>query len=470
MSRFFRSRWFVVGLIVLVGAPLTWLMARGRKPVDTSLVTTVKRGDFLVAVSSTGELRAPKYVKIKGPENAGQADQYQFKIEWIALEGTVVKEGDEVVRLDRAQISQKLTETNLAVQKADAQNEQASLDSTLNLSKAREEMRVAALTLEEQKLARDQSQFEAPTVKRQAELAYEKALRALRQDSLDYKTKSAQAVAKMREVGTDLTRSKNKLQIIKDVMDQYSIKAPASGMLIYLRDWDGKKKGVGSQIGSWDPTVATLPDLSVMESVTFVNEIDVRKLAIGQSALLTLDADPSKKFRGKVTQVANSGEQRPNSNAKVFEVVVMLENPDTTLRPGMTTGNAVETFTAKNVLHVPLEAVLTEQGVPFVYRRVGGNVTKQEVERGAMNDEEVIIDRGLDASDEILLSAPANHDQIKMTRLPGSKIPSGDSATGQKLPATPPDSNAGGAKKPPATPPATKGTEPKAATTPAAKG
>jgi len=461
MKRFFRSRRLLVILALLVVCtPVAWLMARNRKPVDTALIAKVKRGDFMVTVSSTGELRAPKYVKIKGPENAGQADQYQFKIEWIAAEGTVVKEGDEVARLDRAQIMQKLTETDLAMQKADAQNQQASLDSTLNLSKAREEMRVAALTLEEQKLARDQSQFEAPSVKRQAEIAYEKALRALRQDSLDYRTKTDQAIAKMREVGTDLTRSKNKLQIIRDVMAQYSVKAPAGGMLIYLRDWDGKKKGVGSQIGSWDPTIATLPDLSVMESVTYVNEIDVRKLAIGQEAVLTLDADPSKKFHGKVTQVANSGEQRPNSNAKVFEVVVNVEHPDTTLRPGMTTGNAVQTYTAKNVLHVPLEAVLTEQGIPFVYRRVGGSVSKQEVERGAMNDEEVIIERGLEANDEVLLSAPVDHEKYTIVRLPGSKIPSGDSAAAQKLTAP-----AGDAKAPPKsgkpTDPKTPATSPK---------
>ena len=442
MKRFFRSRrLIIIAALIVVGTPAAWLMARSRKPVDTSLVARVKKGDFAVTVSSTGELRAPKYVKIKGPENAGQADQYQFKIEWIETEGKVIKEGDEVARLDRATISQKLTETDLALQKADAQYQQASLDSTLNLSKAREDMRVAALTLEEQKLARDQSQFEAPSVKRQAEISYEKALRALRQDSLDYRTKTDQAIAKMREVGTDLTRSKNKLQIIRDVMAQYSIKAPAGGMLIYLRDWDGKKKGIGSQIGSWDPTVATLPDLSVLESVTYVNEIDVRKLAIGQSAILTLDADPSKKFRGTVTQVANSGEQRPNSNAKVFEVVVNVEHPDTTLRPGMTTGNAVETYTAKNVLHVPLEAVLTEQGIPFVYLRVGSSVTKQEVERGAMNDEEVIIARGLSASDEVLLSAPADHEKLKMVRLAGSKAASGDTAAGAKLPPAPRDAD-----------------------------
>ena len=139
-----------------------------------------------------------------------------------------------------------------------------------------------------------------------------------------------------------------------------------------------------------------------------------------------------------MTQVANSGEQRPNSDAKVFEVVVDIESPDTTLRPGMTTGNAVQTYATKNVLHVPLEAVLTEQGVPFVYRRNGGGITKQEVERGVMNDEEVVIARGLEENDEVLLSPPADRDRLKLVRLAGSKVPSGDSATSQKLPATPP--------------------------------
>jgi hypothetical protein len=434
MKRFRSRRFLLLVALIAIAVPTAWLMAKSRRPVDATLVTKVKRGDFLVTVSSTGELRAPKYVKIRGPENAGQADQYQFKIEWIENEGKVVKEGDIVARLDRATIAQKLADTELALQKADAVNQQASLDSTLNLSKAREDMKTAALTLEEQKLARDQSQFEAPSIKRQADIAYEKAQRALAQDSMDYHTKTEQAIAKMREVGSDLTRQQNKLKIVKDVMDQYSIKAPANGMLIYVRNWDGKKQGIGAQIGSWDPTVATLPDLSVLESVTYVNEIDVRKLSIGQSATLTLDADPTKKLKGTVTQVANSGEQRPNSDAKVFEVVVNVDHPDTTLRPGMTTGNAVQTFTAKNVLHVPLEAVLTEQGVPFVYRRSGGNVTKQEVERGAMNDEEVIITRGLEANDELLMSPPADHDRLRLNRLPGSKAGMADTAAAQKLP------------------------------------
>ena len=190
-------------------------------------------------------------------------------------------------------------------------------------------------------------------------------------------------------------------------MNGFTIRAPSPGMVIYVKEWNGKKKTVGSQISAWDPTVATLPDLSQMESVTYVNEIDVRKIAVGQAVEITLDADPSKRLTGKVMSVANVGEQRPNADAKVFEVKITIANRDTTLRPGMTTANAILTASMPNVLSVPLEAVASEDSIPFVFKRDGGRVVKQEVETGAMNDNEIVVVRGVDAGDEVLLSPPA---------------------------------------------------------------
>src|SRR4051795_7816765 len=140
-------------------------------------------------------------------------------------------------------------------------------------------------------------------------------------------------------------------------MSSFTIKAPPPGMVIYVREWNGKKKGVGSQWSPWDPTVATLPDLTQMESDTYINEVDVRKVAVGQKVEISLDADPTKKLSGTVTQIANVGEQRPNQDSKVFEVKIQVTKADTTLRPGMTTSNAIETAAVPNVLSVPLEAV-----------------------------------------------------------------------------------------------------------------
>src|SRR5207237_6760292 len=120
-------------------------------------------------VTTTGELRARKFVQIQGP-NSQAAQVYQSKITWLVPEGTVVKEGDKIAELDRAPAATRLQTVMLDNQKAQAAFTNASLDSTLNLAISREEVRTAEYTLEEKKIAKEQAQFEAPSIKRQAEI------------------------------------------------------------------------------------------------------------------------------------------------------------------------------------------------------------------------------------------------------------------------------------------------------------
>jgi RND family efflux transporter MFP subunit len=454
--RYLRTRWSIAAaVVILLAAPGAWLMARGTTPgEDGSLVAQVKKADFKVVVNTSGELRALKFVQVQGPGNGQQAEVWQMKISSIVPEGTVVKEGDVVAELDKSTIGSKLSEFTLALQKAEAQFEQAQLDSTLNLSKAREEIRTATLALEEKRIAKDQSQYEAPSVRRQAEIDFEKADRGLEQLKIDYKTKVEQAQAKMREVGADVQRSRNKVQIAQQVMEAFTVRAPAPGMVIYVKEWNGRKKGVGSQVNAWDPTIATLPDLSKMESITYVNEIDVRKIAIGQRVSVTLDSDPSKRLTGKVTAVANVGEQRPNTDAKVFEVKVLVDQADSTLRPGMTTGNAIETMALERVLSVPLEAVTTEDDVPYVYKQRGAGVVRQEITTGAMNDDAVVVTGGLEEGDRVLLTMPPDREGVETIRLPGSgnvpKPAAGDTAAGRTVPVRPDTTPVKGAPAAPA--------------------
>jgi multidrug efflux pump subunit AcrA (membrane-fusion protein) len=436
----FRKRWILplAGLLA-VGGPLAWYFAPAdAREAGEAVSARVKQGDFTVSVTTAGELRAKKFVQIQGPLNAQQAEAYQMKISSIVPEGTLVKEGDLVAELDRSTLATKMAETSLALQKAEAQLMQAQLDSTLNLSKAREELRTLEFALEEKRLAKEQAAYEAPTIKRQAEIDHEKAQRAIEQAKVDYVTKTNQAIAKMKEVGADVERSRNKLNIVMQVMQGFTIKAPASGMVIYVREWNGRKKGVGSQINPWDPTVATLPDLAQMESITYVNEIDVRKIQVGQMVRLSLDADPSKKLEGKVIAVANVGEQRPNQDAKVFEVKVEVSQSDTTLRPGMTTANAIETYVQKNALSIPLEAVANEGTTTFVFKKNGTGTVKQEIETGSMNDNEIIVLRGLAKDDEVLLTPPVDATTIETRRLDPQKAPpTGDTPRTRAVPTTP---------------------------------
>jgi RND family efflux transporter MFP subunit len=457
-----RKRWIIVAAVVLLlGTPGAWLMARDNSEGDTTMVARVKKGEFKVIVNTSGELRARKFVQITGPMNMQQANVHQVKIASIVPEGTVVKAGDVVADLDRTPVATRLNEVTLALQKAEAVYEQAMLDSTLNLSKAREEIRSMELGLEEKKLAKEQAVYEAPTVKRQAEIDYEKAERALAQAKKDYVTKVSQAQAKMREVGADHQRQRNMLAVVQDVMSNFSIRAPAPGMVIYAKEWNGKKKSVGSQISAWEPTVATLPDLTAMESQTYVNEIDVRKVAVGQQVRISLDSDSEKSLTGTVTEVANVGEQRPNTDSKVFEVKVLLTQSDTTLRPGMTTSNKIETYKIPSALYIPIEAITTDSGATIVYKKDGARVTKQEIETGTMSDDEVVILRGLEEDDRVLLAPPLEAEKMKIARLTGPslkpKTVTGDTAQATIL--------QGGAPKPPApgalvTPPATKAAVP----------
>jgi len=89
-------------------------------------------------------------------------------------------------------------------------------------------------------------------------------------------------------------------------------------MVNYKRDWNGKKQGVGAQVSMWENVVATLPNLSAMNSRTYVNEIDISRVRTGQKTEIQVDAFPERKFTGEVFEVANMGEQMRNSNAKSF--------------------------------------------------------------------------------------------------------------------------------------------------------
>lgn len=417
-----RRTLYVLPALLVVGGSLAWYTftpADGLE--DTAITATVKRGDLGVVVTTTGELRARKFVQVSGPANSQMAQVYQTKIASMVPEGQLVKEGEVIAELDKGPVAAKLSEVTINLQKASAQYTSAQLDSALNLAQSREEIRTAEYLLEEKRLANEQAKFEAPTIKRQAEIDYEKAVRGLERSKSNYETKLKQAIAKMAEVGAERDQHANRLRIIQDVMNAFTVRAPAPGMVIYVREWNGKKKGVGSQWSPWDASVATLPDLTQMESFTYVNEVDVRKIAVGQKVRISLDADPTKKLTGTISQVANVGEQRPNQDSKVFEVKITIVEADTTLRPGMTTSNAVETATIPAVLSIPLEAVTSDSTASYVYKVDGRRVVKQQIATGTMNDNEIIVAKGLTKGDRVLLTVPANVAALEVVRLPEAK-------------------------------------------------
>ena len=373
-----------------------------------SLYVSPERGVFRVEVTTTGELQAKKSVQI-----------YQMEVTKLVEEGTVVEKGDFVAQLDRSELASRMEDARLELQKAQSQYEQARLDTTLTLSEARDQIVDLRYAMEEAQLRKEQSQFEAPSVQRQAEIDYEKAERNYEQAKVNYRTKKQQAEAKMREVGADRAEAQKEMRDLQSLGGEFRIVAPENGMVVYHRDWRGQKVTEGSTIRSWDPVVATLPDLSVMESITFVNEVDVQKVEKGQTVDIGLDADPDKKLTGVVTSVANIGQQRPNADAKVFEVVVEVNEADTTLRPAMTTSNAILVEELSDVVSVPLETLHAQgDSITYVFARSGTGARRQEVEVGLLNDNRAVVRRGVTTDDDLYLSVPPDTSGLALQRLP----------------------------------------------------
>ncbi len=390
----------------VIGFGFWWFAIKAPTADSSAILVSPKHGVFSITVTTTGELIAKNSKDIRGPEGVRALGIWQMKISNLVAEGTQVKAGDFVADLDQSELAGKMREAQLNIQKSQAEYNTARLDTTLTLSQAREDIVNLEFAQRQSKLLKEQSIYEAPAVKKQVDLDFEKTERQYKQATTNYKTKAAQAIAKMQTVETDLTREQQKLQQMMEVMQAFHILAPTPGIVVYSREWGGKKRVVGSTISPWDPTVATLPDLDTMESITYVNEVDIQKIKKDLEVKIGLDSDPNKKFSGIVTSVANIGEQRPNSDSKVFEVRILIRERDTTLRPSMTTSNTISVATTANKLFIPLECLHTEGTQTFVYKKDGSTIVKQQVELGATNENEATIEKGLTEKDQLYLSTP----------------------------------------------------------------
>ncbi len=409
------------GLLILIGAIaiiaiMGWFL-QSQDGETNDLYVQPKRGPFQVTVTTTGELKAKNSVKIYGPSSTRQIRIYQMTIQRMVPEGTVVAKGDFVAELDRSELNTKMNDANLELQKAQSQHEQAMLDTLLNLSKERDSQINLGYAMEEARLLQEQATFEAPSVKRQAEIEFEKAQRGLAQAIENYQTLVKQSSAKMREVEAELSKVQNQLQMLTEAAQQFTILAPENGMVVYKRDWRGQKLTTGGMVNGWDPVVAELPDLSIMESITYVNEVDIRKISVGQHVEIGLDSDPDKRLTGSVRQVANIGEQRPNSDAKVFEVSIEVAGVDTTLRPSMTTSNTIVVAEISEALYIPLETIHTQDSLTYVFARRGGRMVRQEVHLGLLNENEAIVEAGLTVEDHLYLSLPTDTTGVAFQRL-----------------------------------------------------
>jgi HlyD family secretion protein len=384
---------------------------------NTNLSVKVNRGDFVSEVTTSGEAQSNSLKKINGPENLRKFKIRDIKIQDLIPEGTVIKEGDYVGRLDPSNVNEQIIDAKLNLETSISKYTQQQLDTTLNLKQERNSIKDLKFNIEEVELELQQSIYEPPASIRKLEINLEKLKRDLKERNENYQIKKKQANAKMVEVGTEVSKIRNKLQDLNELLKSFTIYSDSNGMLTYVKNWDGSKKKVGSTISPWDPSIANLPDLTKMESKTYANEVDIRKIKKDLKVKIGFDAFPEMQIEGIVTEVANVGEKKRGSDIKVFQVLIELKETNDNVRPGMTTSNIIITNEKRNVLSIPIEAIFSKDSISYVYAKSGFSIIKKQVELGDNNNDEVIIVNGLTEKDIVYLNKPDGYKDVKITTL-----------------------------------------------------
>ncbi|MBM3236338.1 HlyD family efflux transporter periplasmic adaptor subunit [Candidatus Poribacteria bacterium] len=157
----------------------------------------------------------------------------------------------------------------------------------------------------------------------------------------------------------NLLRAQSTLNNQKERLGWTTIIAPMSGIIINLQLEEGEIVTSGRSAFSQSPPLMEIVDLSQMVVKTFINEVDMEKLKLGQKTEIRVRAYPDRTYRGEVREISPSGQ--PRDNIIYFEVLIAVLGSPKELRPGMTTDVDIVVVERPNALLLPIEAVKSER-------------------------------------------------------------------------------------------------------------
>ncbi|MCK5443968.1 MAG: RND transporter, partial [Maribacter sp.] len=164
---------------------------------EISITAKVTKGAFLNEVIISGEAQSTSLKKIDAPTELRNYRLYEVKIQDLVPEGTSVKKGDYVGKLDPSGINGQIIDAQLDLESAESKYILEQLDTTLTLKQERTAIKDVQFNIEEDKLELKQSIYESPVTIRQLEIKIERAERDIKEKKEDYFIKKRKAIAKM---------------------------------------------------------------------------------------------------------------------------------------------------------------------------------------------------------------------------------------------------------------------------------
>src|SRR5574344_267658 len=209
-------------------------------------------------------------------------------------------------------------------------------------------------------------------------------------------------------------QSKSSMVKLKRNLGYATITSPIDGAVTSRAVEEGQTVAAGFET----PTLFTIAkDLTKMQVIADVDEADIGQVKKGQRVEFTVDAYPDDIFKGTVDQVRL--EATTESNVVTYEVVIMADNPDLKLKPGLTASVTIYTMEENGVLAVPTkslrftpdEAILSKIGIKVngeapegkhVWVLKDNTITPRTVETGATSDDKTSIESGVSEGETVV--------------------------------------------------------------------
>ncbi|GAB4291022.1 MAG: efflux RND transporter periplasmic adaptor subunit [Marinilabiliales bacterium] len=375
-------------IIAVIGKKSGWFGKQYIQKVSTEPVTY---RTITETITANGKIQPETEVKIS-PDVSGEI------VELNVQDGDAVKKGDLLLR-----IKPDIYESTLE-----------RMEASLNSAKANEAQMRAQLLDKETNYKRMKALWDKKAI---SDAEYETAL-----------TQFEIAKANLEAAIYTVKSAEASLNEAKENLRKTNIYAPISGTITKLNVELGERV-VGTEMMA-GTEILRIANLNYMEVKVEVNENDIIHVSKGDTAIIEVDAYIGKKFKGIVTDIANSANTTGVSTDQVtqFDVKIYIL-PDSykhliddstknayPFRPGMSASVDIQTKTKENVLSVPIQSVTTRKDtttsedneeiikeVVFLYTE--GKVKMQEVKSGIQDDEYIEIIEGLKEGDEVV-SAP----------------------------------------------------------------
>jgi len=320
-----------IALLLVLGLVYGGFKLYDQIPREKSEIATavVRQGDFVVRAYTRGELRAVRSATISAPNLIGST-----QITGLAPAGSFAREKNLVVSFDDTSVQSRVVESNIELEKIQQSLAKSRADLEISANKDTADLLEARYGVRRAELQMKRNELISSIDARKNELTLEEARRRLERLQSDVQSKREQAEAQIRVLQEQ--RRKALIELNRDkarVLEAKSL-SPITGLVALKQNLSaGGRFGAevpelreGDEVSAGTPVVEVL-DLSELEIIAKVSEVDRANLREGQDVIVRLDALPGESFKGKIKSMSSTATANVMSGdpSKKFDVFFSVD-------------------------------------------------------------------------------------------------------------------------------------------------